>query len=157
MSVEDALAQAGHVLPEAAAPAANYVPYMVQDNLVYVSGQLPLKDGALLCTGKVGKGVSVEQATQAAQACALNIIAQVKAAAGGDLSRVKHVVKLGAFVACSDDFTGQPAIANGASDLMVLAFGDKGRHARFAVGTNTLPLDTPVEIDAIVALYPEGA
>ncbi|MEM7570073.1 MAG: RidA family protein [Pseudomonadota bacterium] len=153
-AVEDALAKAGLTLPPAAAPAANYVPYMRDGDMVYVSGQLPLVDGALLATGRVGESVDLPTAVKAAQACGLNIIAQVKAACDGDLSRVKQIIKLGAFVASMPDFTGQPQVVNGASDLMVLAFGEQGRHARFAVGTNVLPLNACVEIDAVVALKP---
>lgn len=152
MSVEQRLQEAGHTLPPPAAPAANYVPYTVSGNTVYVSGQLPLIDGALVATGRVGESTDVAQATDAAQACALNIIAQVKSACGGDLSRVTQIVKLGAFVASMPDFTGQPQVVNGASDLMVLAFGEAGKHARFAVGTNVLPLNAAVEIDAIVTI-----
>lgn len=154
MSVEQRLAGAGLDLPPPAAPAANYVPYVVSGNHVYVSGQLPLRGGTLVAMGRVGEHVDVEQAVDAAQACGLNIIAQVKDACGGDLSRVKQVVKLGAFVASAPDFTGQPQVVNGASDLMVLAFGDAGKHARFAVGTNVLPLNASVEIDAVVSLHP---
>lgn len=149
MSAEERLKAAGHTLPPPAAPAANYVPFVVAGDMVHVSGQLPLTNGALIATGRVGESVDLQTATQAAQACALNIIAQVKAACGGDLGRVKQVVKLGAFVASMPDFTGQPQVINGASDLMVLAFGDAGKHARFAVGTNVLPLNASVEIDAL--------
>lgn len=151
-AVEQALERAGFTLPPVAAPAANYVPFIKEAGTVYVSGQLPLLDGKLLATGRVGESVDIETATKAAQICGLNIIAQVKAACDGDLSRVKQVVKLGAFVASAPDFTAQPQVVNGASDLMVLAFGEAGRHARFAVGTNVLPLNTCVEIDAVVAL-----
>ncbi|MEO0411910.1 MAG: RidA family protein [Pseudomonadota bacterium] len=156
-ATEQALKSAGLALPPAAAPAANYVPYVLEGDTVYVSGQLPLIDGSLVATGRVGESVDIETATKAAQACALNIIAQVKAACGGDLSRVKQVLKLGAFVASAPDFTAHPQVVNGASDLMVLAFGEAGRHARFAVGTNVLPLNTCVEIDAVVALKPSKA
>lgn len=154
MTVEQILADAGLELPPPAAPAANYVPYVVSGNQVYVSGQLPLRGGALVAMGRVGEHVDVKQAVDAAQACGLNILAQVKAACGGDLGRVQHVVKLGAFVASAPDFTSQPQVVNGASDLMVLAFGDAGKHARFAVGTTVLPLNASVEIDAVVALRP---
>lgn len=152
MGVEERLKEAGHVLPPPAAPAANYVPYTVSGNTVFVSGQLPLIDGKLVATGRVGESADLAQATAAAQACALNIIAQVKSACDGDLSRVTQIVKLGAFVASMPDFTGQPQVVNGASDLMVLAFGEAGKHARFAVGTNVLPLNAAVEIDAIVTI-----
>ena len=146
-SADDNLNRLGITLPDAPAPAANYVPYVVAGNTVYVSGQLPLVDGKLSVTGHVGKEVSTEQAAQQARQCAINLLAQLKAACGGNLSRVKQVVKLGGFVACTDDFTDQPEVINGASDLMVEVFGDAGRHARFAVGSNTLPRGTCVEVE----------
>ena len=146
-SADDNLNRLGITLPDAPAPAANYVPYVVAENMVYVSGQLPLVDGKLSVTGHVGKNVSTEEAAGQARLCAINLLAQLKAACGGDLSRVKQVVKLGGFVACTDDFTDQPEVINGASDLMVDVFGDAGRHARFAVGSNTLPRGTCVEVE----------
>ena len=146
-SADDNLNRLGITLPDAPAPAANYVPYVVAGNMVYVSGQLPLVDGKLSVTGHVGKNVSTEEAAGQARLCAINLLAQLKAACGGDLSRVKQVVKLGGFVACTDDFTDQPEVINGASDLMVEVFGDAGRHARFAVGSNTLPRGTCVEVE----------
>ena len=146
-SADDNLNRLGITLPDAPAPAANYVPYVVAGNMVYVSGQLPLVDGKLSVTGHVGKNVSTEEAAGQARLCAINLLAQLKAACGGDLSHVKQVVKLGGFVACTDDFTDQPEVINGASDLMVEVFGDAGRHARFAVGSNTLPRGTCVEVE----------
>ena len=146
-SADDNLNRLGITLPDAPAPAANYVPYVVAGNMVYVSGQLPLVDGKLSVTGHVGKNVSTEESAGQARLCAINLLAQLKAACGGDLSRVKQVVKLGGFVACTDDFTDQPEVINGASDLMVEVFGDAGRHARFAVGSNTLPRGTCVEVE----------
>lgn len=146
-SADDNLNRLGITLPVAPAPAANYVPYVVAGNMVYVSGQLPLVDGKLSVTGHVGKNLSTEEAAGQARLCAINLLAQLKAACGGDLSRVKQVVKLGGFVACTDDFTDQPEVINGASDLMVEVFGDAGRHARFAVGSNTLPRGTCVEVE----------
>ncbi|EHI49322.1 putative translation initiation inhibitor, yjgF family [SAR116 cluster alpha proteobacterium HIMB100] len=146
-SADENLNRLGITLPDAPAPAANYVPYVVAGNMVYVSGQLPLVDGKLSATGHVGKNVTTEEAAGQARLCAINLLAQLKAACGGDLSRVKQVVKLGGFVACTDDFTDQPEVVNGASDLMVEVFGDAGRHARFAVGTNTLPRGTCVEVE----------
>lgn len=148
-TVADRLAAAGITLPEPAAPVATYVPFLRTGNLVYISGQLPLEDGKLALTGKVGAKVSAEDATRAARACAINLIAQARAAVDGDLERITRVVKLTAFIASTNDFTGQPQVANGASDLMVEVFGDKGRHTRAAVGTNVLPMDAPVEIEAI--------
>jgi enamine deaminase RidA (YjgF/YER057c/UK114 family) len=147
--VETRLNEMGITIPDAPAPAANYVPYVVSGNLVFVSGQVPFVDGKLTATGTVGKDATPEDATEQARICAINLIAQVKVACDGDLDRVTRVVKLGAFVASADDFNGQPGIVNGASDLMVEAFGDAGRHARFAVGTNALPLNCLVEIDGV--------
>ena len=146
-SAVDNLNRLGITLPDAPAPAANYVPYVIVGNMVFVSGQLPLVDGKLPVTGHVGKDVTTEQAAEQARQCAINLLAQLNAACGGDLGRVKQVVKLGGFVACSDGFTDQPEVINGASDLMVEVFGDAGRHARFAVGSNTLPRGTCVEVE----------
>lgn len=155
MSVETRLGELGVPLPQPAAPVANYVPWVKSGCHLYVSGQLPLRDGALAYVGKVGGAVSVEDATQAARLCAINLIAQAKAALGS-LEKVRRVVKLGAFVNSVSDFSGQPAVANGASDLMVAAFGEAvGRHARSAVGVNVLPLDAAVEIDAIFEIDPD--
>lgn len=150
MSTIDArLAELGLTLPQAAAPAANYVPYVQSGNLVFVSGQITLKDGALQYVGRVGQDFTTEQAYEAAKLCGLNLIAQVKAACGGDLDRVKRVVRLGGFVNCTSEFTDQPKVINGASDLMAQVFGDKGKHARAAVGVNTLPLGVAVEIEGV--------
>lgn len=150
--IQSRLNDLGIVLPEAAAPAANYVPFVVSGRTVYISGQLPMKDGAITCTGQVGDTVTPEDATEAARLCAINIIAQAKQAAGGDLENVSQILKLGGFVSCVTGFGGQPAIINGASNLMVDVFADRGRHARFAVGTNALPFDASVEIEAIIEL-----
>ena len=143
----DNLKRLGITLPDAPAPAANYVPYVVAGNMVFISGQLPLVDGQLSVTGHVGKDVTTQQAAEQARRCAINLLAQLNAACGGDLGRVKRVLKLGGFVACSEEFTDQPEVINGASDLMVEVFGDAGRHARFAVGSNTLPRGTCVEVE----------
>ena len=143
----------GITLPVPVAPVANYVTYVQTGNLLSVSGQLPLdNDGKLPYVGKVGQEVTPEDAAKAARLCAINIISQINAACGGDLSRVVRIVKLGAFVNCTDSFPGQPAIVNGASDLMVAVFGDAGKHSRSAVGTNALPLNVPVEIDALIEI-----
>lgn len=148
-SPEETLQSLGITLPAAPAPAANYVPFIISGNLVFISGQLPLVDGALQMTGRVGDGVTTEQANQQARICGINLLAQLKSACGGDLSRVRRVVKLGGFVACIDGFTDHPEVINGASDLMGEVFGEAGQHARFAVGTNALPRGTVVEIEGI--------
>ncbi len=147
--VDARLKELGITIPEAAAPAANYVPYTISGNQVFVSGQVPFVDGKIQYRGKVGKDFTTDEAADCARVCALNILAQVKAACDGDLDRVVRCVKLGGFVNCIDGFAEQPKVINGASDLMVDVLGDKGRHARFAVGTNALPLNVAVEIDAI--------
>lgn len=150
MSTIDArLQELGLTLPKAAAPAANYVPYVQSGNLVFVSGQITLKDGALEYVGRVGADYTTEQGYEAAKLCGLNLIAQVKAACGGDLERVVRVVRLGGFVNCTAEFTEQPKVINGASDLMAAVFGDKGKHARAAVGVNTLPLGVAVEVEGL--------
>ena len=144
------LAELGLALPQAAAPVAAYVPTVEVGGLLHVSGQLPFIDGKLV-RGRLGEDVSTEQGQAAAQACALMLLAQVKAALGG-FDRVERVVKLGAFIASTADFTDQPKVANGASELMVAAFGEAGKHARSAVGVPVLPLGAAVEVDAIFAL-----
>ena len=147
--IEARLNELGIELPEAPGAAANYVPYVVTGNLVFVAGQVPLVDGELKYIGQVGKDIELEEAQAAARVCGLNLIAQVKAACDGDLDRVVRCVKLGGFVNSSDGFDRQPWVINGASDLIAEVFGDKGRHARFAVGANALPLGVSVEIDAV--------
>lgn len=151
MSVEQRLRDLGLSLPTPAAPAANYVPYVISGNLLVIAGQLPLGPEGIVVHGKVGETVTTEQATEAARLCALNLIAQMKAAVG-DLERVVRVVRLGGFVNCVDTYADQPKVVNGASDLMVEVFGDKGKHARTAVGTNSLPFNVPVEVDAMVEI-----
>ena len=152
MSIEAKLEQLGLTLPAAAAPVAAYVPVVIADGLAFVSGQVSFIDGVLV-KGRLGDDVSLEQGIAAAQGCGLMILAQLKAALGS-LDRVERVVKLGAFVNCTADFTDQPKVANGASELMVAVFGDAGRHARAAVGAPSLPLGVAVEVDAIVAIRP---
>ena len=150
MSAIDArLNELGLTLPQAAAPAANYVPYVQSGNLVFVSGQITLENGDLKFVGRVGEDFTTEQAYEAAKLCGLNLIAQVKAACGGDLDRVTRVVRLGGFVNCTQGFTDQPKVINGASDLMAEVFGEAGLHARAAVGVNTLPLGVAVEVDGV--------
>lgn len=147
--IEARLAELGLSLPTAAAPAANYVPYVQTGNLVVISGQITLENGALKYVGRVGQDFTTEQAYEAAKLCGLNLIAQLKEACGGNLDRVKRVVRLGGFVNCTPDFTEQPKVVNGASDLMAEVFGDAGKHARAAVGVNTLPLGVAVEVDGM--------
>ena len=147
--IDARLAELSVELPEAAAPAANYVPYVISGNLVMVAGQVPFWNGELKGIGKVGADFSTEEAAKIARICGLNLLAQLRAACDGDLDRVIRVIKLGGFVKCVEDFGDQPEVINGASDLMVDVFGDAGRHARFAVGTNTLPRGVAVEIDGI--------
>ncbi|MBD2843413.1 RidA family protein [Erythrobacter rubeus] len=150
MTVEARLEKLGIVLPEAAAPVASYVPVVVQGGFAHVSGQLPFVDGNLV-TGRLGEDVSLDDGMAAARACGLMILAQLKAALI-PLDRVERIVKLGAFVNSTPDFTDQPKVANGASDLMFDVFGENGRHARAAVGVPALPLGAAVEVDAIIAL-----
>lgn len=150
MSIETRLADLGLTLPEPMAPVANYVPYVITGHQVFISGQIS-KIGDELISGRLGDGLTVEQGQYAALLCGLNIVAQLKAACGGDLSRVQRIVKLGGFVQATPIATGAaiPQIINGCSDLMVALFGDAGRHARFAVSAPSLPLDVAVEIDCI--------
>ena len=151
-AVEDRLAELGLTVPEVVPPVAAYVPAVLDGSRVYVSGQVPVADGALLESGHVGEGeglVSPERAKELAQVCALNAIAAVKSVLG-DLDRVERVVKVVGFVASDPSFTGQPGVVNGASELFRSAFGDAGVHARSAVGVAALPLGAPVEVEAIV-------
>ena len=136
-------------LDEASIPAGSYVPYVITGNLVFISGQLPFINGQLTTKGKVGDNVSIDEAIKMAEACAKAILSQLKAACNGDLNRVKRVVKLGGFVASAPEFTDHPTVINGASDLFVKIFGEKGKHARFAIGASALPRDVPVEIEGI--------
>lgn len=148
--IETRLAELGLVLPEPAAPVASYVPVIVAGGMAHVSGQLPFVEGELV-TGRLGKDVSLEQGIVAAQACGVMILAQLKAALGS-LARIERVVKLGAFVSSTAQFTDQPKVANGASELMAAVLGEAGRHARSAVGVPVLPLGAAVEVDAVVAV-----
>ena len=145
--IEQKLSAMNLEIPEAATPLGNYVGYTVAGNTVYVSGQLPLRDGVVAVTGQLGAGVSVEQGYEAGRICAINLIAQLRAACGGDLNRVVKVLRLGGFVNVAPGFVDAPKCINGASDLFVELFGDKGRHARFAVGVASLPAGAAVEID----------
>lgn len=151
-TIEARLKELGIELPEAPAPAANYVPWVISGKTVYVAGQIPLVKGEIKGIGKLGRDLTVDQGKAIARICALNLIAQAKSAAGGDLDRIARVIKLGGFVNGTDDFTRQPEVVNGASDLMVDVFGDAGRHARFAVGTNQLPRGVAVEVEGTFEL-----
>ncbi len=151
--IDQKISELGLNLPEPAAPVANYVPFVTSGNLVFISGQIS-KVGDNMIGGRLGEDLSVEQGKKAAKLSALNLLAQMKAACDGDLTRVKRIVKLGGFVQALPTATQAdiPAVINGCSDLMVEIFGDKGRHARFAVSAPSLPLDVAVEIDAIVEI-----
>ena len=149
MSHDARLASLKIELPQPATPAANYVPFVISGNLIFVAGQITLWNGELRYVGRIGETLSLEDGVAAARICGLNIIAQVSAACGGSLDKVKRCVKLGGFVNCTPAFINQPQVINGASDLMVEVFGDAGKHARFAVGANVLPRGVAVEVDAI--------
>lgn len=148
MSVLERLKAAGVSLPEPRAPVANYVPFVISGNLLFISGQVSIGPNGLI-KGRLGENMSLEQGQQAARTCAVNLIAQTKAALG-DLDRVKCVVKLGGFVNAAGDFVDIPQVMNGCSDLMVEVFGDAGRHARFAVACPVLPMGAAVEVDAVI-------
>ncbi|MGH3474183.1 MAG: RidA family protein [Aeromicrobium sp.] len=148
-SPEDRLAELGHSVPSVVPPVAAYTPAVRSGSLVFTAGQVPMRDGELVAAGKVGDDVSVEQATECAQQCALNALAAIKVEVG-ELANVRRIVKAVVFVASTPDFTGQPGVANGASDLLGSVFGDAGVHARSAVGVAVLPLDSPVEVELVV-------
>ncbi|MBB2893068.1 RidA family protein [Flexivirga oryzae] len=150
-AVEDRLAELGLQVPEVTKPVAAYVPALQDGNLVYTSGQLPMVDGALQATGKVGAEVAQDDAAKLAELCALNAIAAVKSIVG-DLDKVTRVVKVVGFVASDPGFTAQPAVINGASELLGKAFGERGAHARSAVGVAVLPLNAPVEVEITVSV-----
>jgi enamine deaminase RidA (YjgF/YER057c/UK114 family) len=151
-AIEQRLARAGLELPRAAAPAANYVPYTISGRLVLVAGQMPFEGGRVAVVGRLGDDVSLADGQRAARLCALNLLAQAKAACGGDLDRLGRCLKLGGFVSCGPGFAEHPAVINGASDLMVEAMGEAGQHARFAVGCASLPRGAAVEVEAIFEL-----
>ncbi|MCF3595268.1 RidA family protein [Rhodobacteraceae bacterium LMO-12] len=146
--IETRLAELGVTLPDAPAPAANYVPFVQVGDLVFVSGQISMQDGALI-TGKVGADLDTAAGAAAAKTCAIGLLAQLKAACGGDIDRLVRVVKLTGFVNSTPDFTEQPKVINGCSDFLVEALGDAGRHSRSAVSAGALPLGVAVEIEAI--------
>ena len=152
MSVEARLKELNITLPNPPAPVASYVPYVVSGNLVYISGQVTLTPDGLKYVGTVGSDLTIEDGKAAARLCALNVIAQAKAACGGNLDRVKRVVKVTAFVNAVPGFAQHPEVANGASDLFVEVFGDAGRHARAAVGAGSLPRNVATEVEAVIEI-----
>ncbi len=148
-AIDAKLAALGITLPEPFAPIANYVPFTISGKLVTISGQLPIENGQVTQTGKLGGAVSVAAGQAAARHCAINLIAQLKAATGGDLGRVKRVLRLGGFIAATADFTEHATVMNGASDLAVAVFGEAGRHARSTIGVASLPRDASVEVEGL--------
>ena len=147
--IEARLAELGITLPTPMPPIANYVPYVITGDFVFVSGQVPAVDGKIAITGKVAAGLSIEQGQSAARQCFVNVLTHLKAACGGDLDRVRQVVRLGGFVASPAEFTGHAQVMNGASDLAVAVFGDAGRHARTTIGVPSLPADAAVEVEGL--------
>jgi enamine deaminase RidA (YjgF/YER057c/UK114 family) len=146
--IERRLEAAGITLPEAPAVGGNYVPARLGAGLLFVAGQVPMREGKMAYVGKLGGGVSLEDGQAAARLCAINILAQAKQALGGDLARIKQALKVQGFVNCTPDFGDHPKVINGASDLLVTALGEAGKHARFALGAPSLPFDCAVEVDA---------
>lgn len=151
-TIEARLSELGIELPQASAPVANYVPYTISGKIVILSGQITVWNGERRFVGKLGREIGIPEGQQAARLCALNLLAHLRVACDGDLDRVKRVLRLGGFVNCTPDFTDMPQVVNGASDLMVEVFGDNGRHARAAVGVNSLPAGVAVEVEAIFEL-----
>ena len=149
---EKNIKELGLDIPELPSALANYVPFKIIDNYVYISGQAPLNKGVMQFSGKVGREISLEEGIKAAEYCCINIIAGLKKAINHDWNRLDTFVKLGGFVNCLEDFTDHPKVINGASDLLVNIFGEQGKHTRFAVGSNSLPLGISVEIDAIIKI-----
>ena len=147
--IESRLKELGIQLPTPPAPVASYVPYVVTSNLVFISGQVTMSAEGLKFIGKVGAEISLEDGKEAAKLCAVNLLAQLKAACGGDLERVRACVKLGVFVNATSDFTQHPEVGNGASDLIVAVLGDAGKHARAATGAGSLPRGVAVEVDGV--------
>lgn len=147
--IDARLAELGITLPQPMAPIANYVPWAITGNLVVVSGQVPAVDGKITMIGRVGAEVTAEEAKAAARQCLVNVLVHLKAACGGDLDRVKRVLRLGGFIASAPGFTGQAQVMNGASDLAVAVFGEAGRHARTTIGVPALPADAAVEVEGL--------
>jgi enamine deaminase RidA (YjgF/YER057c/UK114 family) len=149
---EENIKQLGIEIPDMPNALANYVPYKLSDSIVYVSGQAPVMNGNLIYKGKVGNDISIEDGIKAAELCCINIISVLKKSINGDWNKLDNFLKLGGFVNCNSDFVDQPQIINGASDLLVKVFGEQGKHSRFAVGSNSLPMNISVEIDAIIKI-----
>ncbi len=147
--IETKLAELGIALPQPMPPVANYVPYVVLGNLVVISGQIPAIDGKVAITGKLSRGVSIDRGKEAARLCFINVLGHLKAACGGDLDRVRRVVRLGGFIAAPPEFTDHAQVMNGASDLAVAVFGEAGRHARSTVGVSALPADASLEVEGM--------
>ncbi|MEZ0212241.1 MAG: RidA family protein [Xanthobacteraceae bacterium] len=154
MSFDEKLASLGAEVPNATVPGANYVPAVVVGNIVFLAGQVPRRDDVLMCVGRLGENLTVEEGYAAARLCALNLVVQLQVACGGSLTRVKRIVKLTGFVNATPDFTDMPKVINGASDLFIEIFGEAGRHARSAVGAPTLPRGVGVEVEAIAEIEP---
>ena len=149
---EENIKQLGIEIPDMPNALANYVPYKLSDSIVYVSGQAPVMNGKLIYKGKIGNDISIEDGIKAAELCCINIISVLKKSINGDWNKLDNFLKLGGFVNCNSDFVDQPQIINGASDLLVNIFGEQGKHSRFAVGSNSLPMNISVEIDAIIKI-----
>lgn len=150
-TIEKRLSDLGVTLPAAAAPAANYLPFVTSGNLLFTSGQLPMRDGKLQVSGVVGRDLDTAAGIEAAKLCAINVLAQAKAALG-DLEKIARLVKISVFVASTPDFTQQHLVANGASDFLAAALGERGKHARAAVGMASLPLNAAVEVEAVIEI-----
>ncbi|MBI1273700.1 MAG: RidA family protein [Alphaproteobacteria bacterium] len=150
--IEQKLASLGIALPNPPAPVAAYVPFVMTGKLAYISGQVPIEEGKIKYTGKLGDGVDLQTGAAAARLCAINVIAQIKAALAGDWGKFSRIVRVGGFVACAPGFTGHSAVINGASELFVEVFGDAGKHTRAAVGCPSLPLDAAVEVEAVAEI-----
>ena len=153
-NIDKRLDELGITLPRPGSPAGNYVPFVIVHDLVFMAGQVAREAGKMKYTGKVGRDISIDDAQAAARLCALNLLAQLKVACGGDLDRVDRCVRLGGFVNSRPDFFDHPKVINGASDLMVQVLGERGQHARTAVGVAALPLDSAVEVEAVFQLKP---
>ena len=154
VTFDEKLASLGAEVPNATVPGANYVPAIVVGNIVFLAGQVPRRDDQLMCVGRLGENLTVEEGYAAARLCALNLVVQLQAACGGSLVRVKRIAKLTGFVNATPDFTDMPKVINGASDLFIEIFGEAGRHARSAVGAPTLPRGVGVEVEAIAEIEP---